>query len=182
MDTPKTPTPSPITGARPIHCPACKVIIAEVTTDGVTVFTPDTYLTDDADTIPGAPREMLGMASMALAGVGQCPECGSPFWTLEFYLDPGGEAALIEHLEEDHPWDAAYSVYSELGVSWSAHRYSGKASSGWSHVIGPLPVPPGTQTHGRNGVSSCRGGGFWNHARSVLDELLPQIAGAQSQL
>lgn len=182
MDTPTTSIPCPLTGALLIHCPACKDTVAELTSDGVTMSTPDTYLADDADAIPGAPREMLGMTSIALAGVGQCPGCSTPFWTLEVHLDPGGESALIDHLAEDYPWEASYVVNGDSGYGWSIHRYAGQESKGWSHYIGPLPVPPGAATHGPNGVSSCGGGPFWKHAKSVLDELMPRIEAAQSQL
>lgn len=166
--------------AIPIRCQECKTQLATVGETTVSSSIEGAYLTDDGDTIPGAPREIAGVPAMCLASVGKCPICAWKYWFLEVFLHPAGEDALIDALEQDYGWDATFFVVNPAAPVWSVHRFRSPSGTGWSHNIGPIAAPPAA-THGPNGVSSCGGGGFWRTARALVEQLRPQIESAQGR-
>lgn len=171
------PKLEPLQGAVEATCPRCNGLLMTWTATGATPGVPGSYYTDDGDIIPGAPLNFAGCQSAIGVMVGRCPRCEARHWSLEVILHDGGDDAVLELMYEEPDWDQFTA-----GRNWLAYTANTEDGRGYQHVIGPLLVPEGMETHGSNGVSACGGGAFWRHALAVFESYRPRLEAVQRQL
>lgn len=159
-------------------CPACGGRIVTLTATGFAMEVPGSIFHEDGDGIPGAPLKFAECDSAIGAMVGRCPHCASRYWSLEVLLNDAGNEALIEVLCNEPEWDAQFTA----GPNWMAYAVSNAAGRSYQHMIGPMLVPEGLQTHGSNGVSACGGGAFWKHGLAVFEAYRARLEAVQRQL
>jgi hypothetical protein len=160
------------------RCPRCSGLLMTWTATGCTPGVPGSPYTEDGDCIPGAPLKFAECDSAIGVMVGHCPVCLARHWSLEVMLHDGGEDAVIELMSDEPDWDAQFTA----GRNWMAYAAKNAAGRGYQHIVGPMLVPEGMQTHGRSGVSACGGGAFWQHALAVFESYRPRLEAVQREL
>lgn len=165
-----------------LKCPGCKGQLGTLTPAGIVDIPEGWYYGEDGDCIPGLPLVFEGHAFMALATVGSCHRCEERFWSLDLYLhESEDQRGIADPFSSDREWVSSF-VVSDVEQVWTAHVFDTELGRAYEHFIGPMPVPAGAVTHGRNGVSACGGGAFWHHARCTFDGIAPRLLQAMNEI
>ncbi|WP_256050460.1 hypothetical protein [Xanthomonas translucens] len=166
-----------------VRCVSCNALLATAYPNDIAMTVPDTYLADDGDAIPRAPRQADGAPCISMALIGACPQCHTRQWYLEVTRHPGGESKIYDTLANDETWQQLFVTSTAVDARpWRIYAVDTADGAVHQHVIGPMPILDITGAINAFGVSACGSGTFWRDAASVATALLSQLEAVERQL